>query len=39
VGRGASWCVELEDFDHDRFDEITAAVRHWLGEIDLASAR
>jgi hypothetical protein len=29
VGRGSSWCVELED-DDDRLDEITATVEHWL---------
>lgn len=39
VGRGPSWCVELEDFDHDRFDEITAAVEHWLREIGIRSTQ
>lgn len=36
VGRGAEWCVELED-EHDRLEEITAAVEHWLREIGAGS--
>ena len=36
VGRGASWCVEFEDFD-DRRGEIEAGIRHWLREIGLRS--
>lgn len=39
IGRGPNWCVELEDFDHDRFDEITAAVEHWLLETGVRSTR
>jgi hypothetical protein len=36
VGRGAEWCVELEDFD-ERAEEIEATVRHWLRETGLRS--
>lgn len=39
IGFGPNWCVELEDFDHDRFDEITAAVEHWLREIGIQSTQ
>jgi hypothetical protein len=39
VGRGTNWYVELEDFDHDRFDEINAAVQHWLREIGIRSTQ
>jgi hypothetical protein len=39
IGFGPNWCVELEDFDHDRFDEITAAVEHWLREIAIQSTQ
>ncbi len=34
VGRGRSWCVELEDSE-GRMDEITAVVEHWLRDIGL----
>jgi hypothetical protein len=34
VSAGFGWSVELEDAD-DRLEEIEAAVRHWLREIDL----
>jgi hypothetical protein len=36
VGHSDAWIVELED-DEDRHDEIVAAVRHWLCDIDLES--
>jgi hypothetical protein len=36
VGHSDAWVVELED-DEDRHDEIVAAVRHWLRDIDLES--
>jgi hypothetical protein len=34
IASGIGWVVALET-DADRIDEIEAAVRHWLGEIDL----
>jgi hypothetical protein len=34
IGRHEGWIVELDD-DQDRYDEIVAAVRHWLREIGL----
>lgn len=39
ISRGPDWCVELEDFDHDRFDEIVAAVEHWLRQIGVRSTQ
>jgi hypothetical protein len=36
IGRHEGWVVELDD-DQDRYDEIVAAVRHWLREIGLAA--
>ena len=39
VSRGPDWSVELEDFDHDRFDEIIAAVEHWLRQIGAGSTQ
>jgi len=38
VGRGSSWCVELED-DDDRPGEITATVEHWLHRVGLRSTQ
>lgn len=38
VGRGADWCVELEDVD-DRIDEIEAAAEHWLRELGIRSTQ
>lgn len=34
IGRHDGWVVELDD-DQDRYDEILAAVRHWLRETGL----
>lgn len=39
ISRGPDWSVELEDFDHDRFDEIIAAVEHWLRQIGVRSTQ
>jgi hypothetical protein len=38
VGRGSSWCVELED-DDDRLDEITVTVEHWLRTVGARSTQ
>ena len=37
VGRGPAWGVELDDYD-DQFDEVAAAVCHWLRDTDQSSA-
>ena len=34
IGRHEGWVVELDD-DQERYDEIVAAVRHWLREVGL----
>lgn len=34
LGTGDRWVVELEDTD-DRLDEVEAAVRHWLADLEL----
>lgn len=36
VGRGPAWGVELDDYD-EQFDEVAAAVCHWLRDTERSS--